>query len=131
MADGNAPLRKHRYHVSATDESTNKKAKLDDMLPGSLKRASGSMFASEIIRKLTSNPQTKKTLQEEFEDTWEESTEVDDEQLEEQDESYTEFSKTVYDTLFELDRRGYEQWEADPGLHPGDFLNRNRHVSKE
>lgn len=121
------------------------------------------MYASAIVKKLTSNPETQKSLEEESETISPEPTE---EQLEEQSESYAEFTKTIYDTLFELDRRGYEhkfsfkaqddgwsdnshlrtgiavydlsarwealeEWESDPTLHPGDFLNRDPYVSQE
>ncbi|KAF4625191.1 hypothetical protein G7Y89_g12977 [Cudoniella acicularis] len=73
--------------------------------PGSLKRASGSMFVSAIVQKLTTNLETQQTIQEELEES---SAEQSDKQIQEQEESYAEFLRTTYDTLFELDRRGYE-----------------------
>ena len=63
------------------------------------------MYASAIIKKLTSNPETQITLRDESDDSSEEDTE---EQAIEKDGSYAEFFETTYDALLELDRRRYE-----------------------
>lgn len=71
---------------------------------GSTGRACGSMFTTAIIGKLTEDPRTGKQLVDSDDDD-----EGDDEVTDEQEESYAEFSRSVYDALLRnFDRRGYE-----------------------
>ncbi|KAI9047925.1 hypothetical protein LZ554_007727 [Drepanopeziza brunnea f. sp. 'monogermtubi'] len=81
--------------------------------PGSLKRASGSMFVSAVVKALTSNPTANKSLKEEVEDMEDdedirEFSGLSDQQLDEQAESYAEFTGTTYEALASIDRRAYE-----------------------
>ena len=149
-----------QLNISTMTAAGNQNPSLSWRFSGSTGRASGSMFTTALVEKLTRVGANKPLLGDEEDDD-------DIVHTEEQQETYAEFTRTVYEYLLkDVDRRGYEHqftfraqddawsicwgertgiplrrfkerwdrledWAKDATLHPGDPLNRDPSVTHE